>query len=161
MLDLSTQVCPELFELICVLGELHCFRDVVRLVFADQFRQARVMQDAHADPAHMSFPLSCDERDPHPEGLARGGGPVVRKGIKGDVHMFVHVEMRGLGRGPGLHDHALGRDAVLREHLQIMGPGRFGGQLTTFQQDPGAGDLLHDLGPECDHLSGHLAQIVE
>ena len=94
-----------------------------------------------ADPAAMVFATQRHHRDPHPQGLAGGGGAVVGNRVEAHVHVGVQAEMRFRGLQPPPQLEPFRGDAPGGEVVAVRHLGRRIGKLTGFQQQPGFRNL--------------------
>ena len=108
----------------------------------------------------MPVSLERDDRNPHPECFAGGGGPVVGERVEGDVDLVVDGEMRGGVLGPTQEGEAIRGDAVLGEELEVVLASVEVAEGAIFEEELGMRDGVEDLGPESDDILVNLGQGV-
>ena len=136
-------------------------QDVVIRRRRDSGLEADRGEQARADPAGVPVARERDHRHAHPERLAGRGGAVVGEGVERNVDLVVERQMV-FGLDFGRQDpEPLAADAVGREGRLEHGPGLGVAGAGRFQHQAGALDLLENPGPEGDHPSIDLGQVVE
>ncbi len=77
------------FQLSGISGQLNCTGNIIGLGFGDQIRHIYLGQNTCSDAGDVAIPSQGDNRNPHPQGFTGGGGPIVRKRIKSDIHLII------------------------------------------------------------------------
>ena len=75
-------------------GECGGNGNIFRHGLGDEFLEADLRKQAHADAGAVRITCEGDHGNAHPEGLAGGGGAVVGEGVEGDIDGGILGEVR-------------------------------------------------------------------